>query len=95
MHHPDALKQNYLLSRKDPLSSPGARWSRSGDNTAFSVLYGLRWTGCDGRAAMALRAVDVHASLVGFRDEVNRASPFKTAQMTWEDAGGHRTEFSA
>ena len=50
MHHPDALKQNYLLSRKDPLYSPGARWSRSGDNTAFSVLYGLRWTGCDGPA---------------------------------------------
>lgn len=50
MHHPDALKQNYPLSRKDPLSSPGARRSRSGDNTAFSVLYGLRWTGCDGPA---------------------------------------------
>ena len=70
----------------------GLRWPGCDGRAAMD---GLRWPGCDGRAAMALRAVDVHASLVGFRDEVNRASPFKTAQMTWGDAGGHRTEFSA
>lgn len=40
-------------------------------------------------------AAYVHVSLVGFRDEVDRVSPFKTAQMAGGDAGGHLTAFSA
>ena len=86
MHQPDSLKQNHLLSRQDPLFLSWNQMELLRRQRSFLSPEGVE---------MAPRATYVHTSLVGFRDEVNRASPLKTAQMTRGDAGAHLTESSA
>lgn len=86
MHQPDSLKQNHLLSRQDPLFLSWHQMELLRRQRSFLSPEGVE---------MAPQATYVHTSLVGFRDEVNRASPLKTAQMTRGDAGAHLTESSA
>ena len=86
MHQPDSLKQNHLLSRQDPLFLSWNQMELLRRQRSFLSPEGVE---------MAPRATNGHTSLVGFRDEVNRASPLKTAQVTRGDAEAHLTESSA
>lgn len=81
--HPDSLKQNYLLSHRDPLS---LSWRPDGLRRRRQPLApGLHWL------RRPWGRVRAHV-FVGFRDEVDRVAP-KTAQMA--ETLGHLTAFSA